>query len=67
MRRRGAGLVFAILLAVLAPLQCREAEGVAADPVEAEAEEALLGYLRIDTTNPPGNETAGAQYLAELL
>lgn len=67
MRRRGAGLVLAILLAVLAPLQCREAEGVAADPVEAEAEEALLGYLRIDTTNPPGNETAGAQYLAELL
>ncbi len=27
----------------------------------------LQGYLRTDTTNPPGNETAGAQYLAQIL
>ncbi len=27
----------------------------------------LAGYLRTDTTNPPGRETAGALYLAELL
>jgi acetylornithine deacetylase/succinyl-diaminopimelate desuccinylase-like protein len=65
--RRGAGLVLAIAFAILAPLQCRKAEGVAADPMDAEAEEAFIGYLRIDTTNPPGNETAGAQYLGELL
>lgn len=27
----------------------------------------LQNYVRIDTTNPPGNETAGARYLAGLL
>jgi acetylornithine deacetylase/succinyl-diaminopimelate desuccinylase-like protein len=27
----------------------------------------LQGYLRIDTTNPPGNETAAAAYLEKLL
>jgi hypothetical protein len=32
-----------------------------------EAAEVLSGYLRIDTSNPPGNETAGARYLAALL
>ena len=26
----------------------------------------LKDYLRIDTTNPPGNETKGAQYLADI-
>ncbi len=32
-----------------------------------EAVEVLQGYLRLDTINPPGNETIGAQYLkAEL-
>ena len=35
--------------------------------MEREAEEALVAYLRIDTTNPPGNETAGATYLRDLL
>ena len=46
---------------------CREANGVAVDPMDREAEEALVGYLRIDTTNPPGNETRGATYLRDLL
>jgi acetylornithine deacetylase/succinyl-diaminopimelate desuccinylase-like protein len=32
-----------------------------------EAAEALSAYLRIDTSNPPGNESAGARYLAMLL
>jgi acetylornithine deacetylase/succinyl-diaminopimelate desuccinylase-like protein len=52
---------------VLAPLQCRRAEGEDRDPIDHEAEEALVGYLRIDTTNPPGNETLGARYLQQLL
>src|SRR5207253_764053 len=30
-------------------------------------DEALVAYLRIDTTNPPGRETAGAKYLQQLL
>jgi acetylornithine deacetylase/succinyl-diaminopimelate desuccinylase-like protein len=55
------------LLLLLFSLSCRNAEGVARDPVEREAEEAFVAYLRIDTTNPPGNETTGATYLRDLL
>jgi acetylornithine deacetylase/succinyl-diaminopimelate desuccinylase-like protein len=32
-----------------------------------EAVELLQAYLRVDTTNPPGNEIAGARFLAEVL
>jgi acetylornithine deacetylase/succinyl-diaminopimelate desuccinylase-like protein len=32
--------------------------------VERQATEFLSTYIRIDTTNPPGNETAAAQFLA---
>jgi acetylornithine deacetylase/succinyl-diaminopimelate desuccinylase-like protein len=32
-----------------------------------ETVELLSRYLRIDTTNPPGNEVAGARFLAEVL
>ncbi len=32
-----------------------------------EASQALSSYLQVDTFNPPGNETRGAQYLADLL
>lgn len=46
---------------------CREANGVASDPIDHEAEEALVAYLKIDTSNPPGNETSGATYLRDLL
>jgi acetylornithine deacetylase/succinyl-diaminopimelate desuccinylase-like protein len=35
--------------------------------VHAEAEELLAAYLRIDTTNPPGNETAAARFLGDRL
>jgi acetylornithine deacetylase/succinyl-diaminopimelate desuccinylase-like protein len=57
----------ALLLLLLAPLRCREAEGGSADPIDREAEDALVQYLRIDTSNPPGNETAGAAFLQQLL
>jgi acetylornithine deacetylase/succinyl-diaminopimelate desuccinylase-like protein len=33
----------------------------------AETIDLLRAYLRIDTTNPPGNEIAGARFLAEVL
>lgn len=32
-----------------------------------EAVQVLSGYLRVDTTNPPGNETVGAHYLGAIL
>lgn len=59
-------LAAAVILAA-ATLQCRRAEGVPKDPIEQEAEDALVAYIRIDTSNPPGNETAGAQFLRDLL
>jgi hypothetical protein len=35
--------------------------------LELEATEILQRYIRIDTTNPPGGEEAGAQLLADVL
>jgi acetylornithine deacetylase/succinyl-diaminopimelate desuccinylase-like protein len=55
------------ILALVVSIRCRDAEGVTKDPIDQEAEDALVAYLRIDTTNPPGNETAGASYLRDLL
>jgi acetylornithine deacetylase/succinyl-diaminopimelate desuccinylase-like protein len=37
------------------------------EELEHEATELLQAYLRIDTTNPPGGEEAGAQFLAQAL
>jgi acetylornithine deacetylase/succinyl-diaminopimelate desuccinylase-like protein len=54
-------------VAVIASLHCRRAGGEARDPFTIEAEEAFVAYLRIDTTNPPGNETAGAAFLRDRL
>src|SRR4051794_2925831 len=63
--RRLAVLLF--LFCLSASIQCRRADAVSADPIEHEAENALVSYLRIDTSNPPGNETAGARFLQQLL
>lgn len=60
-------LAFGLVAAILGTMHCRPAEGVQKDPVEREAEEALLQYLRIDTSNPPGNESNGARFLQQLL
>src|SRR3984893_10561697 len=67
-RRRGHVLFLALaFFAVVASLNCRKASGGEERPDEREAEAALIAYLRIDTTNPPGNETAGARFLQQLL
>jgi acetylornithine deacetylase/succinyl-diaminopimelate desuccinylase-like protein len=63
--KRAAALL--VVFAFLASLQCRKAEGVPQNPIDREAEGFFVGYLRIDTTNPPGNETAGAAYLRDIL
>ncbi len=67
MTRRAIALVLAITTSVVVSTRCRKAEGVAADPIDHEAEKNLVGYLQIDTSNPPGNETAGARFLQQLL
>lgn len=66
MRRRRLTVLLPILFFIFAPLDCRRAAGVAEDPRDSEAQKALVEYLRIDTSNPPGNETAGAKFLQTL-
>ncbi|MFZ2490877.1 MAG: M20/M25/M40 family metallo-hydrolase [Thermoanaerobaculia bacterium] len=66
MIRSAAGRLLVVLLAMLAGAGCRRAEGVAQDPIDREAEAAFVQYLRLDTTNPPGNETRGAKFLQQL-
>src|SRR6476646_9847241 len=56
-----------LLFCLVGSIQCRRAAAGNGDPVEREAEAALVSYLRIDTSNPPGNETAGARFLQQLL
>jgi len=67
-------------MSVLCPLLSRAAPPLA-EPGEArergptvdweradqEVVDLLQGYLRVDTTNPPGHETRGAAYLADAL
>lgn len=55
-----------LLLIALAGPACRNSEAVAQDPAEREAEELFIRYLRIDTSNPPGNETAAAEFFHEI-
>jgi acetylornithine deacetylase/succinyl-diaminopimelate desuccinylase-like protein len=57
----------ALTLTLLLATACREASGISEDPRDREAEEAFVAYLKIDTSNPPGNETAGAVFLRDLL
>ncbi|MEO8382569.1 MAG: M20/M25/M40 family metallo-hydrolase [Acidobacteriota bacterium] len=59
-------LIWACALLLLAGA-CREAGGTSEDPRDHEAEEAFVSYLKIDTSNPPGNETTGAVFLRDRL
>ena len=55
-----------MLLAVCS-LTCRKVDAVVEDPEDQRAWAYLRDYLRIDTSNPPGGETAGARYLQRVL
>ena len=55
------GIVWAIGLLAFIPVQAAES----VSPLVAQAPELLARYLRIDTVNPPGNETRGAQFFAQ--
>jgi len=59
--RSRASLGLAVALALLA---AGAAAGTGAWPLSVER---LRAYLRLDTSNPPGNEIRGALYLKELL
>ena len=56
-----------LALLPLVLIDCRLGSAEKADPLLAESEQILVDYLRIDTSNPPGNETAGASFLQKIL
>lgn len=61
-------LRFLLVIVTLAFAQnCREAEAVSESPFDKEAQANFVEYLKIDTSNPPGNESRGAQFLLDLL
>ncbi len=64
---RGACALLITVFLLLALGSCREADAVEENPLHVEATEHLSAYLRIDTTNPPGNETAAATFLQGVL
>jgi acetylornithine deacetylase/succinyl-diaminopimelate desuccinylase-like protein len=72
MRHHGPLLAFAALLAALAAGCAGDAgEGARAHArdwpsLEEEAVRVLTRYLQLDTSNPPGNERAAADFFAEL-
>lgn len=53
------------LLLVLTAIGAR-ANDIKWDQVQREALELFIQYLKLDTTNPPGNEIRAAQFFAEL-
>ncbi|MDA1094030.1 MAG: M20/M25/M40 family metallo-hydrolase [Acidobacteria bacterium] len=61
MRTLGTIMAAWLLSASAASAQTRNGE------LGAQAVEWLQGYLRVDTINPPGNEIAGARFLAAIL
>jgi len=63
MRRLSRFAVGITLLIAFAPRARAEPDWAA---VEAEATDLLSRYVQIDTTNPPGNETAAANFLADI-
>lgn len=57
----------ALCLLLLLPVLLAAARPADPDPDLSEAGRWLQGYLRIDTTNPPGREDLAAAYLADIL
>ena len=68
MRRSSVVIYFAIALALTLPLAARAQGGPIDWPALArETQQVLADYLRVNTTNPPGNELAGARFLKAIL
>ena len=60
-------LLLAICVTPAAPQNPPAAGSVDFQKLALEATDWLSGLVRINTTNPPGNELAGARYLADIL
>jgi acetylornithine deacetylase/succinyl-diaminopimelate desuccinylase-like protein len=65
MRLRGIAIL--VILTASLSFECRRGKASAEDPMDGEATSLLQRYISLDTTNPPGNETRGAAFLAEVL
>jgi acetylornithine deacetylase/succinyl-diaminopimelate desuccinylase-like protein len=62
-------LATAILLAAIAPLARAQSKNISSEHLEKYSDlavEWLQEYLRIDTTNPPGNETLAADFFKKI-
>lgn len=64
---RCAALFFLLSISLLSPITQAQAPAVDWVRLNAEATEWLVGLLRINTSNPPGNELEAAKYLAAIL
>ena len=62
----GFGTAVAILLVLFAPL-CVAAPAPDFIAARDEAVKILSGFIQVDTSSPPGNETQGAEYLKRFL
>src|SRR5256885_4271891 len=60
-------VLFALIARISGSAECRRGTSPAVDVVEREAQDLFSQYLRLDTSNPPGNETAGARFLQQVL
>ncbi len=60
-------LVFPFILALPLPAETRPFPDIDWSAVEKEAGELLSQVVQIDTSNPPGNETAAAQFWQNIL
>lgn len=57
----------ALVLLAASTIACREPKVEASDPAQSPPVLLLRDYLRLDTSNPPGFETRGAEWLAARL
>ncbi|HEX6369613.1 MAG TPA: M20/M25/M40 family metallo-hydrolase [Longimicrobium sp.] len=60
-------LLIALTMTAAAPAAAQQARPVDWEALRGEAVQILSEYIRINTTNAPGNEKAGAEYLARIL
>lgn len=72
--KRGLSVITTFVLSAICSLQLLQPARAALQFGDTELKSAcdesigfLKSYLKIDTTNPPGNEAKGAQFLAEIL
>lgn len=56
-----------LVISLAGPMEVIHAQGVDLTTLENEAVQRLQEYLRVNTINPPGNESRAVQFFAEIL